>query len=267
MRTPYFMNFEHAIDDARFSLYQYGQEVTNNFWQAIDTKGQMNMWELMNYSFSCKVSPDLEVLRSQIRPNLPWADDHFMERVGGLPLNPGEQFKNWPFFKRQKENDRHRDKEGKHSHTYMERIWAPALDGIRYQYGNLDDVVNLLLRDPYTRQAFLPIWFPEDTGSKDKQRVPCTLGYHFMYRNGEMHIWYPIRACDYFRHFRDDVYMASRLLLWMIDKLKAKDPKTWSDTNPGFLHMQIYSFHVFAQERDLLKREGERNAKKTSKEG
>lgn len=256
MITPKQDNFEYAIDNARRTLLYHGQKVPNNYWQAIDTKGQMDMWELMNYNFSCKVSPDLEELREQIKPNLPWADDHFMERVGGLPINPGEQFKNWPFFRRQKENDRHRDKEGKHSHTYMERIWAPRLEGIRYKYGNLDDVVNLLIRDPYTRQAYLPLWFPEDTGSKDLQRVPCTLGYHFMYRNGEMHIWYPIRACDFFRHFRDDVYMASRLLLWMIDKLKARDPETWKDAKPGYLHMHIFSLHVFAQERNMLTKEG-----------
>ena len=94
MITPKQDNFEYAIDNARRALLDHGQEVPNNYWQAIDTKGQMNMWELMNYNFSCKVSPDLEELRDQIKPNLPWADDHFMERVGGLPINPGEQFKN-----------------------------------------------------------------------------------------------------------------------------------------------------------------------------
>lgn len=254
LRVGYYDDFTTAIKQAKWALYRYGKLVKTNYWQAIDVSNneQLNMWELMNYTFSCRVSPDINELREQIRPNLPWADDHFMERIGGLPLNPGEQYKNWPFFKRQKENDRHRDQEGKHSHTYMERIWAPALDGIRYKFGNLDDVINLLLRDPNTRQAFLPIWFPEDTGAKEKQRVPCTLGYHFMHRKGEMHLWYPIRSCDYFRHFRDDIYMACRLLIWVIEKLKTKDPETWKDVKPGYLHMHIYSFHIFAPERNLL---------------
>lgn len=266
MRQPYFGNFKDAINNARYSLYHFGQEVEQNYWQAIEVKDNKNLntWEMMNYTFSCRVSPNLDTLRDQIKPNLPWADDHFMERIGGLPLNPGEQFKNWPYFKRQKENDRHRDGDGKHSHTYMERIWTPSLKGIRYKYGNLDDVISLLLRDPHTRQAFLPIWFPEDTGSKELQRVPCTLGYHFMHRDGEMHIWYPIRACDYFRHFRDDVYMACRLLLWVIEKLKTKDPETWRDVQPGLLHMHIYSFHVFAPERELLRKEAEKDAKQGS---
>lgn len=250
----FYMDFSHAIAEARELLRKKGKLVDVEKWQGIDVKGnpQMVTHELFDWSFSCRISPNLDTLRQQISPNLPWADDHFMERVGGLPLNPGEQYKNWPFFKRQVDNDRHRDDDGKHAHTYMERMWTPPLEGIRYEYGNLGDVVDLLEREPLTRQAYLPLWFPEDTGVKFKGRVPCTLGYHFMLRNGELNLFYPIRACDYFRHFRDDIYMAARLCIWVLEQLKERDPETWGSVRPGKLRMHIISLHVFAGEVPLL---------------
>lgn len=256
----YYRDFSHVIEAARQGLKKKGKYVDVGRWQGIDIsdKPEMVTYELYDWSFKCQIATKIETLKKQIQPNLPWADDHFEERVGGEPLNPGEQYKNWPFFRRQKENDRHRDEEGKHSHTYMERFWTPALEGIRYQYGNLGDVVDLLYREPYTRQAYLPIWFPEDTGVKFKGRVPCSLGYHFMVRNDELHIFYPMRSCDFFRHFRDDIYMAARMVLWMLDQLRKRDEEQgshfWRNIRPGKLSMHILSMHIFAAEVPLLER-------------
>jgi hypothetical protein len=68
----------------------------------------------------------------------------------------------------------------------MERYWPKyinwaqdeepqdAMFGIRYNYGDLNDVVDLLARSPATRQAVLPVWFPEDTGAVHGERVPCS---------------------------------------------------------------------------------------------
>jgi hypothetical protein len=274
MHGAYYRNFEHVFDESKNLLRTKGKLVDVGRWQGIDVKDnpQMVTHELFDWHFTCQIPASLEELVSQTKPNLPWADEHFEERVGGIPSNPGEAYKNWPFFKRQKSNDRHRDDEGKHSHTYQERIWTPPLEGIRYEYGNLGDVIDLLEREPLTRQAFLPLWFPEDTGVKHKGRVPCTLGYHFMVRNGELHIFYPIRACDYFRHFRDDVYMASRMALWILGELKEReifknrymkgeefkgqhitgDDHFWDNIKIGKLRMHIYSLHVFAGEVHLL---------------
>lgn len=262
----YYRSFEDVIEITRRELSNHGKMVEVGHWQGTDVKGKPDMvsYELLNHSFTCGVVSDLGMLRDQIKPNLPWADDHFLERVGREGLNPGVQYANWPYYVN-KANDVHRVEEGKFSHTYMERIWPnnsvpdEIYDqyimkmGLRYFYGDLDSVVNLLLREPLTRQAFLPIWYPEDTGAVHEGRVPCTLGYHFMRRDGELHMWYPIRACDFIRHFRDDVYLACRLMLWVLDELKAKDYDNWKDVRPGKLNMHIYSLHVFANEVRLLK--------------
>lgn len=260
----YYRSFADAIAMARQALLQEGKTVHVGHWQGVDVKNRPDMatFELLNHSFTCMVHPDIEVLKEQIKPNLPWADDHFLERVGGVGLNPGEQYRNWPYYIN-KANDTHRTEGGKFTHTYMERLWPQnteelgegyTLRGIRYRYGDLNDLVNLLAREPLTRQAFLPIWYPEDTGAVHQGRVPCTLGYHFMLRDGQLHMWYPIRACDYIRHFRDDIYLACRLLLWVLDELRKKDPDTWNEVRPGKLTMQIFSLHVFAAEYHLLKK-------------
>ena len=55
------------------------------------------MIEILNHSFTCTMVEDLPTLVDQIKPNLPWANDHFEERVGGLPLNPPPSNEWWPF--------------------------------------------------------------------------------------------------------------------------------------------------------------------------
>ena len=201
-----------------------------------------------------------EEIEAKVRPHLPWARDHFLERVSGEPLNPGNEYKNWPFYKYKASNDTFRTIDEKFSHTYMERFWPKLANknhteyphrGIRFDYGDFADVIELIAKDPHTRQAFLPIWFPEDTGAVHGERVPCTLGYHFIQREGFLHIVYYIRSCDIIRHFRDDIYLAMRLVHVVLDEIKKKTQLKWS---PGKFTMHITSLHCFAHEKGLLKR-------------
>ena len=164
-----------------------------------------------------------------VTPNLPWAEDHFQERVGGEPLNPAPSEQWWPFAR--EGNAEH--KKGKiFSHTYPERFWPKragdvedqAWDiespisrghfGIRFPYGDLADLIQILDKNPYSRQAYLPIWFPEDlTAARRGERVPCSMGYHFMSPGDQwMDCVYTMRSCDIVRFYRDDIYMAGRLL-------------------------------------------------------
>jgi thymidylate synthase len=136
--------------------------------------------------------------------------------------------------------------------------FSHAHEGIRYEYGDLNDVVRQLASKPHTRQAYLPIFFPEDTGAVHGERVPCTLGYHFILRNGELHIVYYIRSCDAVRHFRNDVYMTARLLQWVLSQLHDTDlneDHPWQEVEPGTLTMHITSFHCFDAERKWLRRQ------------
>lgn len=260
----HFGRFADAIADATAAIRDRSHVVRNASWQGVDVseKPEMQTHEVLNYSFGAPVwTSDLAELAADVRPNLPWADEHFLERVGGEPLNPGVQWARWPYAK---SADRFRDERGQFTHTYPERYWPrwagftqggllepeqraelAARDvgphhGVRYEYGDLDDVVTLLRRDPTTRQAFLPVWFPEDTGARHGGRLPCSIGYHFIQREGFVHVVYWLRSCDLVRHFRDDVYLTARLLLWVVERLGAR---------PGTLTMHVTSLHIFRADR------------------
>lgn len=256
-------NFNSVLLSARQQLIDVGKWVAGDQWQSRDVKDKPEMItrEILFFSFRVAVmGENLAALAKDIGPNLPWADDHFHERVSGEPLNPGVQWAKWPWGNSAKT---FQDQNGVFSHTYMERIWPKfanwtlggrlgenddrpneAHSGIRYAYGDLNDVVSHLRAHPLSRQAYLPIWFPEDTGVAHGERVPCTLGYHFIQREGYLHTTYYIRSCDIVRHFQDDIYLAVRLKLWILGKLREMDPM-WKKVSPGFFNMNITSLHAF----------------------
>jgi len=251
--------------------------ISTGQWQSKDISDipMMQTPELANVSFSMRIPTAKEGLADLTGAHLPWAEDHFQERVGGEPLNPSPSEEWWPFA--QKVNKEHKSEEGSaFSHTYPERIWpkwaGPAysempqsnsvawepMHGVRFDYGDLEDVVNQLLVGPLTRQAFLPIWFPEDTGAILGRRVPCTLGYHFMIRDGVLQITYYMRSCDLIRHFQDDVYMAGRLAQWMVNELNTRvapegAPIPKYSLRVGDLNMHIVSLHCFQGDLAMMK--------------
>lgn len=253
-------HFQYIASKLTSLFVNKAQVVNPKMWQAI--KAPQPMRELLNTSFTYSIPKNEWEMVKEINPNLPWADEHFLERVSGQPLNPGESYKTWPFYKM---DDAMRPG-GKFSHTYMERFWPkfaddPALPqvGIRELYGDLNDVIEQMVEDPYTRQAYLPIFFPEDTGNVTGQRIPCTLGYHFIIRDLKFHLIYYMRSCDYIRHFRDDVYLACKLAHWVMAKLNNQGVIVGGSIQPGTLTMHITSLHVFESDMYRIKKEYEKN--------
>jgi len=253
-------------------------------WQGLDVqaKPEMAVHELLHVSIDLDLRghESYEWHRSVIKPNLPWADDHFEERVCGWPINPGIEWANWPWGN---SADKFREERGLFNHNYMERYWpryAGRVDmptktaedwhdymqissdngrrieqrhGIRGRYGDLNDVVAKLVHTPTTRQAILPVYFPEDTALLEG-RQPCSMYYHFLVdRYKRMDVVYPMRSCDYVRHFADDVYMTVRLLLWVLERAR-KGNDYFADVKPGKLVMHIANLHMF--KNDFIQKYG-----------
>lgn len=247
----------NSLEDFCFSFDQVVGEIRQRLvsapiidtgeWQAIQGAPQSKMSEIEDVSFSMRIPTQIKFLQIDVKPNLPWAEDHFLERVSGVPWNPPPSSDHWPFAVQG--NAAHKQ-DFKFSHTYPERLWPNRIPeshpkGIRFPFGCLDNVISLLKNRPHTRQAYIPIWFPEDGWAAEHGlRVPCTLGYHVMQRNGELKIVYYIRSCDFLRHFRDDVYMAARLCQWIAEKI---------NSTPGQLVMHISSMHVFESDVSRLR--------------
>lgn len=272
-------NFQQLFGSLEHTFRKYASRVETESWQGKSTEGKPDMitHELLNVTAAVSLFDyyanqptvldpfNLQHWRDDIRPTLPWADDHFLERVGGQPLNPGETYKYWLHGGNTSKflNDR-----GQFNHTYMERFWPRHAGcgvsdpdvinfGVRGAFGDVSDVVDLLVKEPHTRQAYLPIFFPEDTGIGDGGRKPCTLGYHFIMRNKRLHCYYPLRSCDFANHFRDDCYLAVRLMLWIIEQCQAREAATyptggpWAEVMPSSLTIHCTSFHLFRN--DFLK--------------
>lgn len=252
--------FQVAIDRTTTAMRDYSRVVHTERWQGIDiaSRPEAEMREVVGWDFRVPMAKmDLAYYVEQIDPNLPFADVHFGERVCGYPMNPGEAWKIWPWAQ---SADGFRDKKGRFEVNYMERFWASGnfedtpdpgvtsgLTGIRGRpYGDLESILNLLALEPLTRQAYLPVYFPEDTGAGG--RVPCTLGYHWMMRSGYLHVHYPIRSCDFYRHFRDDIYLCVRLTLWLLEQLVKRNPRVWREVKPGYYSMWVGSLHIFVND-------------------
>lgn len=223
-------------------------------WHAQDVTGNPDLVsrEMTHVILEIPIPHLVSDLNVYVKPNQPWAEKHFQERVGGEPLNPPPSESEWPFAVQG--NAAHKG-DGKFSHTYPERYWPKRANagefmvfqsglepdmnvGIRFPYGDLNDVLVQLKHHPLTRQAYLPVWFPEDTGAIFHQRVPCSLGYHFLQRDGKIDVDYFIRSCDIVRHFPDDVYMTMRLVQWICERLG-------NGSEPGLLVMHVGSLHMF----------------------
>lgn len=245
-------------------------------WQSQKEVSAANTtYEILNATFEMAMPETEEQAARLVGANLPWAEDHFQERVSGKPLNPPPSNAWWPF--NVNGNALHKSEEI-FSHTYPERYWPRFANvgetrpngrqvfvphnGVRFEYGDLDNVVDLLRKSPYTRQAYLPVWFPEDTGSVSGQRVPCTLGYQFLIRETPagkaLHVTYLMRSCDFMRHLADDIYMTIRLAQWVRDRLPGEyddDPDNpFAGTKLGKLHFHAGSLHIFEADRVALAR-------------
>lgn len=260
-------------------------------WQGRDEKPEFATRELMNYTFTHELKgvEDLDEYRKDIKPNLPWADDHFQERVCGQPINPGVEWANWPWGN---SADSFRDENGMFNHNYMERYWpkyagqlgptksakefqlqhklelsryARATDpenfGIRNEYGDLNDLVQSLALNPLSRQEWFPIFHPEDVGEVVGGRKPCSLGYQFWVRDNQLHCYYPLRSCDFMHHMQDDIYLTIRLMLWVLNECRCLDTSTdwfWHNVRMGTLTMHCTSLHVFANDFIKMGKEGPR---------
>lgn len=265
------MNRNNFAQDYRYvrawlleELLFEGTEVDVGQWHAQDVSGKPELvsTELSFVGFRFTIPQEVKALQELIEPNLPWAEDHFLERVSGIPFNPAPSEAWWPFAVAG--NSAHKDGEI-FSHTYPERYWPKMANiggytssgretggvprvGIRYLYGDLNDVIDLLFRSPLTRQAYLPVWFPEDTGAIEGQRLPCSLGYHFLLRNDALSVHYAMRSCDFVRHFADDMYMTARLLQFVVGKLR----ELGMSIRAGQVHATISSLHFFAGDRATM---------------
>ena len=233
----------NLINKLRDNLVNDGTIIRTKSWQG--TKQPPAMIELLHISEKVQMLEDPKELSDALRASQPWANIHFKERVQGYATNPDPSHSMWASTTKD-----YMSSEDKFSHTYSERMWPTKLmpKGIRYDTADLNTLIKLLKDEPDTRQAYLPMFFPEDlTAATLNERVPCSLGWHFIIRDNKLDVMYTMRSCDAMRHLQNDIYFANKLAIWLNDKLGGI-------YKMGILHFVVTSLHCFEQDIKIYKK-------------
>jgi hypothetical protein len=215
------------VKEVERDLYEMGIRYQSETVQDRVVRGDPNYEtiELTAYTYALTdvsyVTPILDYLGG----NLDWAKREVRERINGS-LNPG--------FAWLSDKDR----------------WSPFLrDGIfAYHYPErlvyqLDLVIRELKTRPNTRQAVMTMYdVHQDVmnwGGRD--RVPCSLTYHFMLRRGRLCLIYSQRSCDFLKFFSTDVWITCEILKYVARSLRVPVDR--------FIH-SINSLHAFRKDMD-----------------
>ena len=117
---------------------------------------------------------------------------------------------------------------GKLRYTYSERM-----------YYQIQPIIDLLMEHPDTRQAYLSIWDPEQEKDVfERDRVPCSLGYHFLIREGKINMIYYMRSLEVTTCMGNDIYTSSKVLEFFADKVGVE---------PGYIEFMVSSLHLFEE--------------------
>lgn len=187
----FYSDFRVANNEIRRDLAELGTFVHPQTMQdlSIADDEDYGTRELINYDYMV-----LEPLLSDLNPSQPWADSEFIERINFTGESDARAWKLRP------------------------EIWQEFADrGFSYTYGeryvnSLIEIIDELQVHPESRQLFLSVWNPfHDARKLGKKRVPCSLGYWFVKRGGQLHMTYMQRSADLATHFQNDQYLSLKL--------------------------------------------------------
>lgn len=230
-----YRDFHEAQNEIRRDLAELGVEVKLETMQHFDVKGDEEIgitMELMNYQYTV-VDPDYTKLEGVHEE---WVKQEWRDRRAG-GLNPGLAWKKrkeiWrPLMEYEGKAGafaRSTNRPTKFSYTYSERMGGP----------HIQRVIDEIKEHPHTRQAWLPVWGPIDETRRGKRRVPCSLGYQFLWRQGKLHVTYVMRSCDFFLHYANDVALATILMKYIARE---------TGLEPGTFSHFVGSLHVYKKD-------------------
>jgi thymidylate synthase len=201
--------------DVRRDIHEMGTRVHPQTMQDLDVSNDKGFetLELSPYAFQIIDGSDRADWLYALGKNLTWFREEFRERVSGKQLNPGSAWVERPDVWEKFIHD------GKFAYTYSERF-------NRFIIGEdatvLTHVFHELHERPETRQAILPMFDVNlDTPNMGgRARIPCSLHYQFMRRDGALQLMYVMRSSDFLTHFPYDIALALELQAYMAGLLR-----------------------------------------------
>jgi thymidylate synthase len=219
-----FKNPIEAYDEVGRDLWEMGIRVHTQTMQDknIADDKDFETVELRAYGYQLSSGFTLEQAEDMLRhtnSNYKWALSDFTERVDPNFVNPGKAYKMrdvWEEFLH----------DGKFAYTYNERFKT-----------QLNILISELLQKPETRQGILQMYdYKIDMERWGSTRVPCSLMYQVMVREGKLDMIYTMRSCDYLEHFPYDMYLTIRLQGFIADAI---------GVDRGFFTHNMGSFHAY----------------------
>jgi len=189
----------------------------------IISKPWLNKKEMLDFIFKQEADKVEEYCKQEI-----------IDRVDRRMLNPGNSYKIrmdlWQKLMSKKNGE-------KFDYTYSERINYSA---------QLDNAIAALKEDKHSRRAMIMVFQPEDTieSSGFETRIPCSISYQFLIRNGRLMVLYYIRSNDYFKHFAVDIWLTEAIQSYICEQLKDVYP----DLKLGPLNYYAGSFHAYNED-------------------
>ena len=216
-----YKNCKEAINEIKRDIHEMGIKVHPHSMQNKIVKDDPNYetLEVQNYSFTILDTSDKDDI---VGSDYKWCVEEFTERIDDNFHNPGKAWKlresTWePFLV-----------DGIMDYTYNERINA---------WQQLERVIEELKYNPDTRQAIIQIHSPHDAREMGgKRRIPCSMYYQLMIRNGKLDIIYNMRSSDFSTHFKNDIWLADELRKYISFAIQMPI---------GLFFMNISSLHIY----------------------
>lgn len=219
-----YKNCKEAASEIKRDLKEMGIEVRGTTMQDKVVKDDPDYYtnELLGYSYKIlDINDDSELPKAFGKENeLNWALAEFEERIDGKRANPGEAYK-------------------------LREVWGEFLhdDKFSYSYGErighqFNKVITCLAMNPESRNAIISIWDPTIDIDRigGKMRVPCSMYYQFLIRDGKLNLIYNIRSNDLMTHWCWDIWMSIAMMKKIASVLGIET---------GWFIQQIGSLHAY----------------------
>lgn len=234
-----YKNVYDLVSEIYRDVWEMGLVAHPNTMQNKVVKGDddFSTKELLNYGY-CLLSLDKEDYLYLADPRMKeYVRTELADRTADRASNPGNSWKIredvWSKFLVE---------DGRFDYTYSERL-IPYLRKV---------IIPELWNNPDSRQCVIPIFKAMDLNYiSGKKRVPCSLNYQFLIREGKVHIIYTMRSCDVMTHFGVDVALA-----WLIKEFVKDELNTAAGdkiVESGYLFHNIASLHCYKKDWAKLK--------------
>lgn len=221
-----YRNCKHAASETIRELAEMGVDVQVHTMQDkyVADNPEYLTKELLAYSMAIRDVSDKDDILAAFdkQDGKAWAEQEFKDRISQERLNPGNAWKLredvWKEFIH----------DGKFSYSYSERY-----------ADQVEKSIQVLKENPSCRNAIISMWDRQIDQDRfgGKERVPCTMYYQPLIRDGKLDMIYNIRSNDLYEHWAYDVWLSIALQEYMAEKLGVE---------VGTFYQFIGSLHSYA---------------------